>query len=385
MKVALVCLQPLDNLGGMQTRIKVLSSALVSKGIEVVIVQPKDAYINSKKFYDNALHSFDHIILPKTASTNPLMRIRLFSSINRDNIMCSMDKMGVDIIDTYYPQIGIKKENPIPIVYTSVSGIDYTIELLKLRQFRYSSLFLLNNIVEHCYINSVDHFIIENTIQKDRLIHTYGIPESKVTIAPTGINENHVEKSQMSRIKDKEKITLMYSGRLSYYKGMNELLTAYRSISRLCKRCELWIFGDGPMMNEMITYCKKNNLNSVHFGGRISQEENIKQVSQCDIFIHPSYIESLPSAIIEAMALKKPVISTSVGAISRDLIVNDYNGILIPPKNADKLVSAVLDLIDQPEKQEIIGKNAGKSVLHYTHKNMINQTIGVYKKVLSEF
>ena len=62
-------------------------------------------------------------------------------------------------------------------------------------------------------------------------------------------------------------------------------------------------------------------------------------LSASDVFVLPSYTEGFPNVIIEAMAMGKPIIATSVGAIPE--MLDEGCGVVVPPKDADSLQKAL--------------------------------------------
>jgi glycosyltransferase involved in cell wall biosynthesis len=66
--------------------------------------------------------------------------------------------------------------------------------------------------------------------------------------------------------------------------------------------------------------------------------------------------EGMPTAILEAMACEKPVVATDVGAVA-ELVHRGVTGTLVPPERADRLASAILDLMAQPERMAELGRN----------------------------
>lgn len=80
--------------------------------------------------------------------------------------------------------------------------------------------------------------------------------------------------------------------------------------------------------------------------------------SKADVFILPSLSEGLPLSIIEAMAMKKPVIGSMVGGIP-ELIEDDKNGFLIPPNDPESLADTLLKLYENSSLRESMG-SAGR-------------------------
>jgi len=99
-----------------------------------------------------------------------------------------------------------------------------------------------------------------------------------------------------------------------------------------------------------------------------------------DIFVLPSLREGVPLAILEAMAMKKPVVATRVGGLP-GMIRSGENGILVEPKDPGALSKAILSLLNDSDKAKLCAEN-GRSTVEamYSVEHMAQQ----YKKVYEE-
>ncbi|OGN29624.1 MAG: hypothetical protein A3A33_05260, partial [Candidatus Yanofskybacteria bacterium RIFCSPLOWO2_01_FULL_49_25] len=82
-----------------------------------------------------------------------------------------------------------------------------------------------------------------------------------------------------------------------------------------------------------------------------------KYLKAFDIFILPSLKEGLPYVVLEAMNAGLPIVASSVGGLT-DLIENEKNGILIPPKNAGEITEVLGELIHHPAKRKKYGEHS---------------------------
>ncbi len=126
----------------------------------------------------------------------------------------------------------------------------------------------------------------------------------------------------------KKKNQIVYVGRNSFEKGIDILE------------------GIESKINASVKYC--TNLDWV---------DAMKIVSESQILIVPSRIESIPQVIKEAFFLKTPVIATDVGGNS-ELVSHGETGILIPPENPEEMITAINHLLLDEETKQKISKNA---------------------------
>ena len=96
----------------------------------------------------------------------------------------------------------------------------------------------------------------------------------------------------------------------------------------------------------------------VHFEGR--KEDFAKDLSESEIFVLPSLSEGYPNALIEAMSVPLPCISSDCVAGPSDIIKNGINGILVEPGNADAMAKAMTLLIENKDLRDNLAKEAYK-------------------------
>jgi glycosyltransferase involved in cell wall biosynthesis len=123
----------------------------------------------------------------------------------------------------------------------------------------------------------------------------------------------------------------------------------------------------------------------VRFLGAVPLRDVLKKYSETDIFILPCIIASdgtrdiTPNALIEAMAMKLPVISTTIGGIP-EIVEDKISGLLVPPNDETALTDAVIHLVENPELRRQMGENARERV---ENKFDINKNIQRYIELFS--
>ena len=162
--------------------------------------------------------------------------------------------------------------------------------------------------------------------------------------------------------------TFICVGRLSAQKGQLLLLEAAARLKATGAQFELVLAGDGEMRTEVDQFISKQHLGSIVRvtgwidGGRIRQE-----LLAATALVLPSFAEGLPVVIMEAMALRRPVISTYVAGIP-ELVRADEHGWLVPAGDVEALVQAMQACIDCPnETLERMGNAARGQVLLLHH------------------
>jgi len=150
---------------------------------------------------------------------------------------------------------------------------------------------------------------------------------------------------------------------LTKQKGHSTLLEAASIICNQMNNVRFLIVGDGPLRNLLEEKAKNLGISEfIIFAG--ARRDISELLSIMDIFAFPSLWEGFSIAILEAMAMKKPVIASRVDGIS-EIIKDGISGILFTPRNARELASHIFDLIRNPEIAQKLGEQARLQIEEY--------------------
>jgi glycosyltransferase involved in cell wall biosynthesis len=141
---------------------------------------------------------------------------------------------------------------------------------------------------------------------------------------------------------------LVCVGRLCEQKGQLLLVEAARRVAANGTDFELVLVGDGEMRGEIETLIARYHLEGkVRITGRISSERLRDEILAARALVLASFAEGLPMVIMEAMALRRPVISTYVAGIP-ELVQPGIHGWLVPAGDLDALAGAMQACLDTP-------------------------------------
>ncbi len=237
--------------------------------------------------------------------------------------------------------------------------VDFKIKnnfLSKLKYKKANKIIAVSNQIKEILINS------QIETQKIEVIHDS---------SPTTLN--------ITRNFSKEKIKIGSLIALVPHKDPFNLIKAAKICIEKNKNLEFLVGGSGPLEGECKNLIKELKIeDSFKFLGYI--EDNISFLKEIDIFVLPSKEEGLGSVLLEAMALKLPIVATDAGGIS-DLIKNNYNGFLVPKQDPKKLAEAILKLIENRELMETFSKNGFEFVKDFTSDKMAQKTLEIYEKL----
>lgn len=155
-----------------------------------------------------------------------------------------------------------------------------------------------------------------------------------------------------------EKKEIVSVGRLEPQKNQKLLLDAFSMIADELPDYSLVIYGEGSLRKELETYIESKGLtNRISLPGAKSGIQNY--IKDASLFVLSSDYEGIPNALIEAMAIGLPCVSTdcSPGG-ARELIRTEVNGIIVPCDNKELLTSAMREIIENKKKAQRMGKQA---------------------------
>jgi glycosyltransferase involved in cell wall biosynthesis len=113
--------------------------------------------------------------------------------------------------------------------------------------------------------------------------------------------------------------------------------------------------------------------------GWLSRDRALKTLADADIYFHPSLWEGLPLAVLEAMALRLPVVATGVGG-NRDAVLDRRTGFIAD--SVDSMVAAVVALGESPELRKEFGDNGALRVANeFSIEQMLSKYDRLYKDV----
>ncbi|MGW8466038.1 glycosyltransferase [Pseudomonas sp. CLCA07] len=157
---------------------------------------------------------------------------------------------------------------------------------------------------------------------------------------------------------------LVCVGRLSEQKGQLLLLEAARILAAQSVAFEIVLAGDGELREEIEALIAQHGLEAqVRITGWISSAQVREEILAARALVLPSFAEGLPVVIMEAMALRRPVLTTYVAGIP-ELVRQGENGWLFPAGAAEDLAAALADCLAQPvEVLQRMGDAAYQRVL----------------------
>jgi glycosyltransferase involved in cell wall biosynthesis len=164
-------------------------------------------------------------------------------------------------------------------------------------------------------------------------------------------------------------------------KGVEYIIRAVVKIFDLIPKTVLLIAGDGHLRGELENLTRQLGIEDrVIFAGFCQDIPAI--LSIVDIVAVPSLTEGSPLALMEAMAMEKPIVATNVGGI-REIMRNGETGLLVPSKDPEALAEKIILLLNDENKARHIGLNAKDESNKYDIDNHVKKLEDIYIQLAS--
>lgn len=209
----------------------------------------------------------------------------------------------------------------------------------------------------------------------------------KCRVVPFGIRISRFELPETDRKKVDELRdglpSVLCVGRLVSYKGLEYIIRAMENV-----KARLRIIGTGPLDRSLKTLALERGIaDRVEFLGEASPEELVAHYHACDVFALPSITNAEMFGVVqlEAMACRKPVISTDLPTGVPWVNQHGKTGYVVQPGNVDELANGIQRLISDPQLRREMGE-AGRMRVeqHFTSTRMAAAMLEVYEETLNQ-
>ncbi len=248
----------------------------------------------------------------------------------------------------------------------------------------------LGHIFEHSITLCIKHFI------KD----FYGVSKTcnewltHFKINAKGVLYNAVDVSDIQKIQasqqpfDSKKYNIpndakiiSFTGRLVHEKGIIQLIEAVKKLNNDCnhKDIHLLVAGNGPLEDE----CNRIKNSNIHLLGKLDFNHIVSMLMVSSIFCLPTRSEGFTTSGLEAAATDNYIIATPVGGIVEIVLDSAYGTILSPEPAAGEIAKAILDIIDDKEKQKSACKKCYDRVMNnFTWKQTAGRVENIINNIL---
>ena len=225
----------------------------------------------------------------------------------------------------------------------------------------------------------------------DRVRAFYCISLPNAQVIPNPVPSVPQKNQWQYRASDRPAILVV--GRFDLHKGGDLALDAFRLVASTHQEVELLFVGpDRGVLIDGVSYSFNDYLEA--FIPEINIKKRIKFLGHCEsgeistlrksatITFMPSRYDNFPMSLLEALATGSPIVAASVGGM-KEMIVDDYNGLLAVSESAGSMAEKISQLLNDPEKMQYLSTNAIKdSQDRFSLETIAQQTEEFYRQVI---
>jgi len=242
-----------------------------------------------------------------------------------------------------------------------------------------------------------DRVITVSYAMRDDLVR-HGWPASKISVVWNGVDPERYDPAKVkgestAKIRERYSIPedgfmLLFLGRLTWVKGVRNLIQAMPLILREYPKTKLVILGKGEEQSDVIEMAgrlsvKDNIACNFEF---VPEEDRIAHYAASDACVFPSIYEPFGIVSLEAMSMAKPIIVGAQGVVGfREQVVpigEDQNGVHINGNDPSDIAWGTKEVLRNPERARKWGENGRKRVTQYfTWRKAAEQTLQIYEQI----
>lgn len=211
------------------------------------------------------------------------------------------------------------------------------------------------------------------------VIAHWGVDARKVHVVSNGIEKmkRESEKDSMRQLLNFRGKFIISSGRLIPLKGFDALVEVFPEIRKTFPDARLLIAGDGPERARLESLVVEKGIeDSVSISKPLPHDVLLRYVETADVLVANALHETFPHQVLEAMAVRTPVVATRVGGIP-EIIEDGKDGILIPFGDRTALVKAILSVLGDEARSRSLVRGAEEKVSRFAPGPFIDTLAGL--------
>lgn len=201
--------------------------------------------------------------------------------------------------------------------------------------------------------------------------------QSRTTIIPNPVTDKVF--SLTPTLKQKRIIAV---GRLAYQKNYPMMFRAFAKVHHDFPDWQLVVYGNGPQKEEIRGVIERLGMEGhIILAGK--SDHVVEEMNKSSLFVMSSDYEGMSNALMEAVCVGLPVISTDVSG-ARDLITEGVNGYIVPVGNERALTLALSSMLSSPEKMDEMGRQSKALAPRFREEQIVGQWEELIKSVVRQ-
>jgi phosphatidylinositol alpha-mannosyltransferase len=373
MKIAQVSPYDYPYAGGVQEHIRHLTEHFQAMGHQVQIIAASSA--NEDELQDNIINVSDTIVpVPFSGS---VVRIsispRVYWRVKR-----ILEEGQFDIIHLHEPIVPL-----LPLVVLRHAK---AVTVGTFHAYRDShAAYEWGKPAIQPFIDRLDGKIVVSEAARSTVARYF---PGEYVVIPNGVEVERFADDTIIPIEgfDDGRPNILFVGRLDKRKGFKYLLQAFRFIKAAVPGARLLVVGqyDEEEVEPFVWYVQHHEIDDVHFIGYVPGDELPRYYRTADVCCVPSTgFESFGIVLLEAMASGTPVVASNIPGY-REVLTDGKEGRLVPPGDVDELASAVIALLNDPERRQQMGRAGQATAQQYRWETIARHILDYYEMLLAE-
>lgn len=246
-------------------------------------------------------------------------------------------------------------------------------------------------ILSRIYRLADGHIVLANEFKED--LQRWGF-DAPIHVETTVVPDEVLNVAPRLRLLDPSRINLLFLSRIETEKGVFELLEAFRLLqSRRSGVYTLTFAGDGSCLEELREHVRAMGIDNVRFPGFVANERKLECYREASIFCFlSSHGEGMPNAVLEAMAMGLPLVSSNAGGL-KDILSDGVTGYIVSARRdgslgaefcAEEVADRIEKLAGDPDLYERMSAHNGSYARErFAAKKVAKRLESIYRDVLN--
>ena len=272
--------------------------------------------------------------------------------------------------DDYAAYLISQKLN-IPYIIT-VHGETVFYSIKKPRLLKFSSKALIN----------AHHIIAVSELVKKR-IQKFIVNKPEIEVIYNGFTPPVIIMEKIER-NSRDEVILLFVATLIERKGCRYLLEAFSKIQKSYPETRLIVVGGGNLLNSLKSLSVELSIqDKITFTGQVDNETVLKLMSNCDIFVLPSWDEAFGVVYLEALSYQKAIIACQNEGIS-EILDDNVHGLFVKARDSSSIYDKLSILISDPDLRKKLGRNGYEKIKELTWEKTAQKTMTIYERVSAQ-
>ena len=239
------------------------------------------------------------------------------------------------------------------------------------------------NLLKYAY--GIHRYIAISEAVK-RVLVKDGVPAGRISVVRSCVDPDRLARGSCNGLRAELGIRedgpiVGNVGHMTPHKGQGTLIEAIPKVLQEVPAARFVIVGEGALEPSLKGQARRLGVSDrITFPG--FRKDIPSFLSLFQVFVMPSHMEGLGTAILDALAMGLPVVATTAGGIP-EMVKDGKNGLLVPPGDPEALSRAIISLLEDPKRARSLGRAGFDTVSReFSLERMVEQTRQLYREVL---